>query len=394
MIRPRSVIVLLGTRPEAIKMAPVILELRRHPYYDVTIVSTGQHREMMQPILNFFGIEPDLDLDLMRPGQSLPDISAAVLAGLERAFGTQKVDGIFVQGDTASCMAASLWGFLKRVPVFHVEAGLRTGDLTSPWPEEFNRRLTAVATTLHFAPTPRSAFNLVQEGHARESVHMVGNTVIDALLHVSRRLDSEPELKAELETQFAFLNPAKKLLLATVHRRENFGLGLKQIFKALRCLAEREDVQVVLPLHLNPQVQSAAREILTGSPVILIEPQAYVAFVYLMKRADLLLSDSGGVQEEAPALGKPVLVLRETTERPESVEAGNCILVGTQTVKILTLAHELLHNSSAVEAMRIPRHPYGHGDSSQRIVRLVSEYLQMGQTAADQDAAAELSALG
>ena len=376
----KRLIVLLGTRPDAIKMAPVILELRRQPQYEILVVSTGQHREMMSPILEFFGIQPDIDLNLMRPGQSLVDLSAAILSGLERTLGAQKIDGLFVQGDTSSCTAASLWGFLHRVPIFHIEAGLRTSDLMSPWPEEFNRRVTALAATLHFAPTSRSAFNLVQEGHSRDRVHVVGNTVIDALMQVATKLDQCSVLQKQMDELFPFLNKDKKLVLATVHRRESFGDSLKQIFRALRNLSDRNDVQVVLPLHLNPAVRLAASEILVGTRIHLLDPQAYVPFIALMKRSDLILSDSGGVQEEAPALGKPVLVLRNTTERPESVEAGTCLLVGTKTDAILKAAYGILDNAKEFKSMRTVKYPYGFGDSSQKIVTLVNQFFMPEQT--------------
>lgn len=366
-------LVLLGTRPEAIKMAPVILELKKLPHFDVQVVSTGQHSEMLKPILKFFEIEPDIDLQLMRPGQTLVEITTQVMTGLNTHYPEDNIAGILVQGDTASCMAGSVWAFLRKIPVFHVEAGLRTGDLQAPWPEEFNRRVTSIATSLHFAPTPMAAENIIKEGVARHDVYMVGNTVVDALLSVSEKMDQKPLLQQQMRVQFPFLDSDKKLVLATVHRRENFGGGLQNIFNALKQLADRANTQVVIPLHLNPNVQEAAK-VLRGSNVHIIKPQSYIPFVYLMKRADLILTDSGGIQEEAPYLNKPVLVLRESTERPESIAEGVCQLVGTNVDVILKESNRLLDSTQArtVNSSK----PYGDGDSAQKIVRIINEYLQ------------------
>jgi UDP-N-acetylglucosamine 2-epimerase len=371
---PISIVVLLGTRPEAIKMAPLILELKKHSLFNVCVVSTGQHREMMAPILEFFGIEPQIDLRLMKPGQSLIDINLGVTSGLNEAFNGRLPQGIFVQGDTASCTAGAMWGFLNRIPVFHVEAGLRTGDLQSPWPEEFNRRVTANASVLHFAPTELSARNLRVEGFPKDSIHVVGNTVIDALLMVSERLRSDSALNAEMAGLFPFLREDRKLVLATVHRRESFGNGLRQIFRAFRSLAEDPQIQLVLPLHMNPQVRIAADEILRGSRVEIIEPQSYVPFIYLMKRAALVLSDSGGIQEEAPYLNVPVLVLRESTERSEALDSGLVWLVGTGTENILREAKFILNKSSESSSTLFSGKPFGDGDSAEKIVELVNSF--------------------
>ena len=370
----RTVVALIGTRPEAIKMAPLILELKKQSLFKVIVVSTGQHREMMEPILEFFRINPDIDLNIMKPGQNLNDVVTEVLLGLQKSFSHYQVDGIFVQGETASCMAASLWSFLAKIPVFHVEAGLRTGDLHSPWPEEFNRRITAIAATLHFAPTQNSAQSLFQEGILQSCVEVVGNTVIDALMMVVKRLGEDAELMMATQSLFPQLDHRKKLILATVHRRESFGQGLRDIFTALRVISERDDVQVVLPLHLNPQVRETAKDVLSGSKVIVIEPQSYVPFIYLMSKSALILSDSGGVQEEAPSLGKTVLVLRETTERPEALETGFCRLVGTQTEMIVDAAEQFLDYPEQPQASTENIHPFGVGDSSQRIVRRIRQF--------------------
>ena len=377
MDKKKTVLVLIGTRPEAIKMAPVILELQKQQLLDVKVISTGQHREMMTPILEFFNIQPDLDLDIMKPGQTLNHVVIEVIQGLQKNFNNETVDGIFVQGDTASCMASSMWAFMGRIPVFHVEAGLRTGDLQSPWPEEFNRRATALAATMHFTPTEISANSLYQEGFHKDNIEIVGNTVIDALMMVAKRLEEDPDLEQQIQQQFPQIDFNKKIILATVHRRESFGQGLMDIFNALAELAERDDVQVVLPLHLNPHVREASRKILHRSKVILLEPQPYVPFIYLMKKAVLILSDSGGVQEEAPAFRKKVLVLRETTERPESIDAGFCHLVGTNTKNILDMAHDFLNDETKLIPPSHAVNPFGSGDSSQRIVHKVNHYFKL-----------------
>lgn len=376
---PISIVVLIGTRPEAIKMAPVILALSKSSFFKVCVVSTGQHREMMTPILDFFGIIPEIDLKLMKPGQSLIDLNLGVTKGLEETFAGNLPQGIFVQGDTASCATAATWGFLNRIPVFHVEAGLRTGDLQSPWPEEFNRRVTANASTLHFAPTENSARNLRSEGFDSHSIHVVGNTVIDALLMVSEKLEEDQALSSSLARQFPFLREDRKTVLATVHRRESFGEGLRQIFRAFRTLAESSDVQVILPLHMNPQVRGAAEDVLKGSNVQVIEPQSYVPFIYLMKRASLILSDSGGVQEEAPYLGVPVLVLRETTERSEALASGYVRLVGTETDVILREARLALNSPDRLLASPVESKPFGQGDSAEKIVSLVKKFFEKNQ---------------
>ncbi len=364
-------LVLLGTRPEAIKMAPVILELKKYSHLQVEVVSTGQHSEMLQPILNFFDIKPDVDLHLMRPGQSLVEITTQVMLGLNKHFPEDNVSGILVQGDTASCMAASIWAFLRKIPVFHVEAGLRTGDMRAPWPEEFNRRVTSVATDLHFAPTPQAEANLIAENIDENSIFMVGNTVVDALLTVSKKINQNPQLQREMAELFPFLDANKKMVLATVHRRENFGRGLHDIFAALKRLSERSDVQIVLPLHMNPNVRAAA-EVLKDSKVHIIEPQSYIPFVYLMKRSSLILTDSGGIQEEAPYLSKPVLVLRESTERPESLADGACKLIGTDTDKIVKAAERILNGEEKISFAGT--RPYGNGDAAQKILVILNQY--------------------
>lgn len=367
-----NLVVLLGTRPEAIKLAPVILELKKRSNLRTLVVSTGQHQEMMAPILELFSIEVDVDLKIMNKSRSLADLTIQAMSALEDRFNAAKISGIVVQGDTASCMAASLWAFLHKVPVFHVEAGLRTGDLSAPWPEEFNRRVTGLASTLHFAPTLSARHNLLREGVDSERVFVVGNTVIDALKIVCGTLDCDRLLNERLARDFSFLNPARKLILATVHRRENFGQGLEDIFRAFTVLAQREDVQIVLPLHKNPVVREAAARGLKDSNVVVIDPQSYIDFVYLMRRAELMISDSGGIQEEALYLRKPVLVLRESTERPESVSEGACKLIGTNKDVIVSEAVRVLEG---LENMALRGgNPYGQGDSAKQIIDEVEKY--------------------
>lgn len=362
-----------GTRPEAIKMAPVVDALRATPGIDVVVSVTAQHREMLDQVLDLFGIQPDEDLDIMQPGQQLPDLFGRILAGMTRVLQSHRPDLVLVHGDTSTTFATALAAFYARVAVGHVEAGLRTGDLQAPWPEEANRRLTAPLAALHFAPTERSARNLLDEGTPGEAIHVTGNTVIDALLAVVGKIDRSPDLRATLDARFPFLDPAKRLVLVTGHRRENFGDGFEQICQALADLAGRGDVQVVYPVHLNPNVQEPVRRILGNQAgVVLLEPLDYLPFVHLMSRSHLILTDSGGVQEEAPSLGKPVLVMRDTTERPEAVEAGTVRLVGTNRATIVAEATRLLDDADAYQAMSRAHNPYGDGTASARIAAIIA----------------------
>lgn len=375
----KQVMVVFGTRPEAIKMAPVVEALRRTPGLDTRVTVTAQHREMLDQVLDLFAIVPDDDLNVMQPGQALPDLFARLLAGMTRVLEQRRPDLVLVHGDTSTTFATSLAAFYARVPVAHVEAGLRTGDMQAPWPEEANRRLTAPLASLHFAPTIRSRDNLLAEGIDAASVHVTGNTVIDALLAIVRRFDEQKTLTDTLASRFDFLDPTRRLVLVTGHRRENFGDGFEQICLALRDLASRGDVQVVYPVHLNPNVQAPVGRILQGlDGVVLLEPQDYLPFVYLMSRAHLILTDSGGIQEEAPSLGKPVLVMRETTERPEAVEAGTVSLVGTDRERIVARANHLLDDASAYDAMSRAHNPYGDGHAAERIATHVRAFLQAG----------------
>lgn len=368
----KRIMVVFGTRPEAIKMAPVVSALRSTPGLEVIIAVTAQHRQMLDQVLELFALEPDEDLDLMIPGQTLPDLFGRILAGMSEVISRRRPDLVLVHGDTSTTFASALAAYYQKIPVGHVEAGLRTGNLYSPWPEEVNRRLTAPLATLHFAPTAQSRDNLLAEGIAT-GLHVTGNTVIDALLDVVRRIRSDPLLHQELEARFPFIDPNKRMVLVTGHRRENFGAGFEKICIALRSLAERSDLQVVYPVHLNPNVQEPVNRVLTGTAgVHLIPPQDYLPFVYLMTQAHLILTDSGGIQEEAPSLGKPVLVMRDTTERPEAVAAGTVRLVGTDVDRILTHVTGLLDDAEAYAAMARAYNPYGDGLAARRIAEIIA----------------------
>ncbi|GAB5380362.1 MAG: UDP-N-acetylglucosamine 2-epimerase (non-hydrolyzing) VpsA [Aliiglaciecola sp.] len=370
----KKVMLVFGTRPEAIKMAPLAVELNQHPDLDVKVCVTAQHRQMLDQVLALFDITPDYDLDLMQPGQDLYDITTRALLGLRDVFSQENPDLVLVHGDTTTTFAASLAAFYQRIAVGHVEAGLRTGDIYSPWPEEINRKLTGSLTRLHFAPTAKAQQNLLQENVDPNAVVVTGNTVIDALIQVEKKVTTDETLKLSLQEKFSFLDPDKKLILVTGHRRESFGDGFENICRALHTLALRPDVQVLYPVHLNPNVQEPVNRLLAGiESVFLIEPQDYLPFVYLMSRAHIILTDSGGVQEEAPSLGKPVLVMRDTTERPEAVEAGTVKLVGTNYDAIVEQASSLLDNEQAYQAMSFAHNPYGDGKACERIVEAIKQ---------------------
>lgn len=363
-----KVLSVFGTRPEAIKMAPVVKALAADPAFDAKVCVTGQHRRMLDQVLELFGMRPDFDLDLMRPGQDLFDISCRVLSGMRDVFGKWRPDMVLVHGDTTTSFAAALSAHYAGIRVGHVEAGLRTHDASSPWPEEMNRRLTGALADLHFAPTPGARLNLLQENVPEAAIHVTGNTIIDALLAVVRVLRNDAVLRGEMGKRFGFLDPAKRLVLVTGHRRENFGPGFENICRALADIAARGDVQVVYPVHLNPNVQEPVRRILAEKrDVVLLKPLDYLPFVYLMDRSVLVITDSGGVQEEAPSLGKPVLVMRDATERPEAVEAGTARLVGTDREKIVGETNRLLDDAQARKAMSRVHNPYGDGKAALRI---------------------------
>lgn len=370
----KKVLLVFGTRPEAIKMAPLAIALKAlNNEFETKVCVTGQHREMLDQVLSLFELEPDFDLNLMKPGQTLADITSGVLKGLNEVFDTWLPDVILVHGDTATTFAASLAAYYHKVQVGHVEAGLRTGDIYSPWPEEANRQLTSVLTQYHFAPTQNSYDNLIKENIDATNIVITGNTVIDALLTVKEKVETDQEMQARFAQQFDFLDASKKLILVTGHRRENFGQGFEDICLALANIAQKNpEVQIVYPVHLNPNVQKPVNELLSGIDNIkLIEPQDYLPFVYLMNKSYLILTDSGGIQEEAPSLGKPVLVMRDTTERPEAVSAGTVKLVGTNPVVIEDSVMELLENQDLYKKMTEAHNPYGDGSACQQIINFL-----------------------
>jgi UDP-N-acetylglucosamine 2-epimerase (non-hydrolysing) len=372
----KKVLLVFGTRPEAIKMAPLALQLKQQESrFETKVCVTGQHRQMLDQVLELFNLTPDFDLNLMKPGQTLSDITSGVLKGLEEVFAEWTPDVVLVHGDTATTFAASLAAYYHKIAVGHVEAGLRTGDIYSPWPEEANRKLTGALTTYHFAPTQSSYNNLIKENIDPKNITITGNTVIDALLTVKEKVETDQVVITQFEQQFDFLDPTKKLILVTGHRRENFGQGFLNICTALANIAKQyPDVQIIYPVHLNPNVQKPVNELLSDiSNIYLIAPQDYLPFVYLMNRSYLILTDSGGIQEEAPSLGKPVLVMRDTTERPEAVEAGTVKLVGTDAALIQQSVIELLENTELYEMMAAAHNPYGDGTACQQIIRALDK---------------------
>jgi len=369
----RKVLVVFGTRPEAIKMAPVVKACRMRPELEVKVCVTAQHRQMLDQVMEIFGLKADFDLNVMAPNQTLADITCKVLKGMEGVFAQWMPDMILVQGDTTTVMAAALAAFYHRIAIGHVEAGLRTGNLYSPWPEEANRLLAGCLATQHYAPTSRSADNLLKENKNPASVFVTGNTVIDALHEAVKIMDADQSLTARLVAQFPFLDPAKRLVLVTGHRRENFGDGFVHICNAIKRVASRPDVQAVYPMHMNPNVRKPVNEILGGMPnVHLIEPLDYLSFLYMMRRSYLIMTDSGGVQEEAPSLGKPVIVMRDTTERPEAVDAGTVILAGTETEAMASAAERLLDDEAFYSKMAHAVNPYGDGLAARRIAEIVA----------------------
>lgn len=359
-----------GTRPEAIKMAPVAIALANDAAIEVKICVTGQHREMLDQVLNLFNLVPDFDLNIMRPSQDLTDVTVRIIEGLKKIFTDFVPDVVLVHGDTATTFAASLAAYYHRIPVAHVEAGLRTWDIYSPWPEEGNRKLTGALANLHFAPTPTSQRNLLREGVAKGNIIVTGNTVIDALIAVIDRLKKDEALRADAAKPFSFISPDRRIVLVTGHRRESFGDGFERICKALAHIAHAyPDVDIIYPMHMNPNVREPVNRILKDiKNVYLIEPLDYLPFVYLMEKSYLILTDSGGIQEEAPSLGKPVLVMRNTTERPEALEAGTVKLVGTNEEILIAEVEELLNSPEDYNKMSFAHNPYGDGKASSKIV--------------------------
>ena len=367
----RHVALVFGTRPEAIKLFPVIYTLREHTNVRISVLVTGQHRAMLDQVLAIADISPDIDLNVMLPNQTLDGLTARLLLGIGEALDAVRPDFVIVQGDTTSAMVASLAAFYRKIPVAHVEAGLRTGNNHSPWPEEINRRIISPIASLHFAPTSLAAANLTRENVDPNGIHITGNTGIDALLLTKQRIDSLGALTCGIRNTIAPFQ-AQKIILVTAHRRENFESGLTNIAEAVKTLSRRDDVVIVFPVHPNPHVRKVMDATLRSrNNIVLLDPLEYVPFVYLMSAATLILTDSGGIQEEAPSLGKPVLVLRDTTERPEAIEAGTARLVGTNAKDIVNEAEWLLDDRGHYEAMSRAANPYGDGHASERIASVI-----------------------
>ena len=365
-----KVLTVFGTRPEAIKMAPLVHALAADKRFEDKVCVTAQHREMLDQVLDLFDITPDYDLNLMKPGQGLTDITCSILNGLKPILEEFKPEYVLVHGDTATTLSTTLAAYYQQIKVGHVEAGLRTGNIYSPWPEEGNRKLTGAIADLNFAPTECSKQNLLQENISSDKIIVTGNTVIDALLDVINRLEENNFLKTSLQLKFEFLSDSKRLVLITGHRRESFGGGFERICEAIAQMAKTfPDAQFVYPMHLNPNVREPVNRLLSDLPnVFLIEPLDYLPFVYLMNKAYVLLTDSGGIQEEAPSLGKPVLVMRDTTERPEAIEAGTVKLVGTSVDVIIKELTLLLTDANAYKVMSFAHNPYGDGKACSRIL--------------------------
>ena len=381
----KRVMLVFGTRPEAIKMAPLVQEFRKHPdQYETLVCVTGQHREMLDQVLNIFGIIPDYDLNIMKPGQDLYDVTARILSGMRDILTRTQPDVLLVHGDTTTSMAVALAAFYQQIPVGHVEAGLRTHNIYSPWPEEMNRQITGRIATYHFSPTPLSRENLLREGIDKSRILVTGNTVIDALYAVVNKMKDDVPLQLSLEKELKaagydtgrlVTEEGRRLVLITGHRRENFGDGFLHICRAIKMLSEKHpDVDFVYPMHLNPNVRKPIKEIFgenCQSNLFFIEPLEYLSFVYLMEKSHIVLTGSGGIQEEAPGLGKPVLVMRDTTERPEALEAGTVKLVGTDYDKIVSEVSSLLDDAQYYEKMSQAVNPYGDGKACERIAQYI-----------------------
>lgn len=372
-----KVLSVFGTRPEAIKMAPLVNQLKQDPAFDSRVCVTGQHREMLDQVLKLFEITPEYDLAIMKPGQDLYDVTTSILLNIKAVLRDFQPDVVLVHGDTSTTFAAALACYYEKIPVGHVEAGLRTGNILSPWPEEANRKLTGAITRFHFAPTTTSAENLQRENTQPEHIVITGNTVIDALLQVVAKIEQDATLSQAFAAQFPFVQAERKMVLVTGHRRESFGGGFEQICAALADIAQAyPDCDIVYPVHLNPNVKEPVYRLLSHvSNVHLIAPQDYLPFVYLMSRSYLVLTDSGGIQEEAPSLGKPVLVMRDTTERPEAVAAGTVKLVGTDRKKIVEEVTRLFEEKAYYDSMSFAHNPYGDGHACQRILAALKHAL-------------------
>ena len=370
----KKILFIFGTRPEAIKMAPVVKAAQNNKNFETKVLVTAQHRHMLDQVLNLFEIHPDIDLDLMKENQTLTSLTSQVLEKVSAELEKLRPDWVLVHGDTTTTFAAALAAFYQKIPVAHVEAGLRTHNIFSPWPEEMNRVFAGKLSQLHFAPTEKSKNNLEDENVDKASIHVVGNTVIDALLQVKDKIEEDSSLKSQFDEKFSYLNQDKKLILVTGHRRENFGDGFESICRALKTLSERRDVEILYPVHLNPNVQEPVKRILNDSQNIhLVEPLDYLPFVYLMNRSHIILTDSGGIQEEAPSLGKPVVVFRDTTERPEAVDSGTVILAGAHADRIISATQNILDDDLLYSKMSQASNPYGDGLASQRIMSILEQ---------------------
>lgn len=364
-----STLTIIGTRPEGLKLAPLVQQLAQHPRFDSRVCVTGQHREMLEPILNLFEIEVHDNLNLMQPNQSLATLTSLALTRIDALLQQYQPDWVIVQGDTTSAFAAAMAAFYHKIPVAHVEAGLRTHQNYSPFPEEINRVFIDKLASMHFAPTAQTADHLLQEGHDKSHVFVTGNTIIDTLLMSVEKLNADQAQLKKHQRAFSFLNPDKKTILVTCHRRENHGDGFSAICQALSECANRTDVQIVYPVHLNPNIQNTVNQWLPAREnVHLIKPQSYLDFIYLMQQSHLIVTDSGGIQEEAPSLNKPVLVVRDTTERPEAVASGAVRLIGTNTQTIIAEITELLESEKAYRQMSQAQNPYGDGTASTQII--------------------------
>jgi UDP-N-acetylglucosamine 2-epimerase (non-hydrolysing) len=384
MNRKIKVLIVFGTRPEAIKMAPVVKAFKSANQIELKVCVTAQHRQMLDQVLELFSIKPDFDLNLMKPNQDLTDITIGVLGGVREVLRGWRPDWVLVHGDTTTTLATSLAAYYEKVTVGHVEAGLRTGDIYSPWPEEVNRQVVSNVARLHFAPTPAARENLIRAGVNKNSIFVTGNTVIDALFDVREKLKVDNRFVKEIRTLIPALNVDKKIILVTGHRRENFGDGFENICMALKDIADRDDVEIVYPVHLNPNVQEPVRRILGNNHnVHLIAPLDYLPFVYLMSKSHIILTDSGGIQEEAPSLGKPVLVLRDTTERPEALEAGTVKLVGSTRESIVSAAIQLLNSPAEYELMAQATNPFGDGTAANDILQHLLTNTQQDSAAAE-----------
>lgn len=374
----KKILFSFGTRPEAIKMAPIFNELKKFQSIDVKLLVTAQHRQMLDQVLDLFEITPDFDLDIMKDSQTLSDITTSILTKINSVLDIYKPDLLLVHGDTSTTFASALAAYYKKVAIGHIEAGLRTGDIYSPWPEEANRKLTAALTTLHFAPTNTAKNNLLREGYS-SNIFVTGNTVIDALFWAKEKILNSQSIQARMLEKFSFIQKNKKFILVTGHRRENFGNGFINICNALvRISKEYPGINIVYPVHLNPNVQKPVNDILSGHEnIFLIPPQEYLPFVYLMMHSHLILTDSGGIQEEAPSLGKPVLVMRETSERPEAIDAGTARLVGSNSEEIFKNTKSILEDENIYQSMASAKNPYGNGKSSILISNYIKKFLDI-----------------